>query len=324
MPSTSTCARAASSAPSGCSRASPTASRWRRCSAIASSAHCATPECRSSCSSAGAPFRCGLPEPTAQRRAARGDRGATSSTAFASMDAYRNARRHLRRTACRRRSPTPVARSPVLIEDLLDQMDSVSDLLVAESVHRMVGGSMEGAGAAMLTLDKQTRPPDTQVVATPHATRGYTSVSSSRSSPATPGRGPISAPRISPHASSRASTPGWRDCSAIRRSTSSSPRCWCRRRHRAIRGSTTARPWSPASPSSASAACSGAAERGAARQRPEGAGADRDRARRRCAPTPAPPPTQMAVLLQRDAQTPGRIGLVGFEAFARSCAACSR
>ncbi len=43
--STSTCARTASSARSGCSRGSPAASRWRRCSATASSAPCATARC---------------------------------------------------------------------------------------------------------------------------------------------------------------------------------------------------------------------------------------------------------------------------------------
>ncbi|MEO7114521.1 MAG: hypothetical protein ABIZ18_01545, partial [Caldimonas sp.] len=61
-----------------------------------------------------------------------------------------------------------------IIEDLLDQMDSVSDLLVAESVHQMVGGNMEGAGAAMSTLDKQSRPPEPRVVETQRSTRGYT------------------------------------------------------------------------------------------------------------------------------------------------------
>lgn len=61
-----------------------------------------------------------------------------------------------------------------VIDDLLDQMDSVSDLMISESVYQMVGGNMEGAGAAMMTLDKQTRPPETRVVETPHSTRGYT------------------------------------------------------------------------------------------------------------------------------------------------------
>ena len=67
------------------------------------------------------------------------------------------------------------------------------------------------------------------------------SASSSRCNRPTPGRGPTSAPTTSPRASSRASTPGWRACSATRRTTSSSPRCWSRRRCRATRGSRTAR-----------------------------------------------------------------------------------
>ncbi|MET0209831.1 MAG: hypothetical protein ABW220_12375, partial [Burkholderiaceae bacterium] len=60
------------------------------------------------------------------------------------------------------------------IDDLIDLMDSVSDLLVAESVHQIVGGNLESAGAAMSTLDKQTRPPEMHVIDTPHSTRGYT------------------------------------------------------------------------------------------------------------------------------------------------------
>ena len=59
------------------------------------------------------------------------------------------------------------------IDDMLDLMDSVSDLLISESVFQMVGGNMDAAGAAMMTLDKQTRPPEPRVVETPHSTRGY-------------------------------------------------------------------------------------------------------------------------------------------------------
>jgi len=60
------------------------------------------------------------------------------------------------------------------IDDLLDLMDSVSDLMLSESVHQIVGGNLDAAGAAMMTLDKQTRPPEARVVDTPHSTRGYT------------------------------------------------------------------------------------------------------------------------------------------------------
>ena len=62
----------------------------------------------------------------------------------------------------------------VLIDDLLDQMDSVADLLISESVYQLVGGNLDAAGAAMMTLDKQTRPPEAHVVDTQHSTRGYT------------------------------------------------------------------------------------------------------------------------------------------------------
>ena len=68
----------------------------------------------------------------------------------------------------------PNAAIAVLIDDLLEQMDAVSDLLVSESVYQMVGGNLDGAGAAMMTLDKQTRPPEPRVADTPHSTRGYT------------------------------------------------------------------------------------------------------------------------------------------------------
>lgn len=61
-----------------------------------------------------------------------------------------------------------------ILDDLLDQMDSVADLVLAESVFQVSGGNMDGAGAAMQSLDKQQRPPDARVVDTPRSTRGYT------------------------------------------------------------------------------------------------------------------------------------------------------
>lgn len=61
-----------------------------------------------------------------------------------------------------------------IIDDLIDQLDSTADLLLAESVFQIAGGNMDGAGAAMMTLDRQLRPPDTRVADTPHSTRGYT------------------------------------------------------------------------------------------------------------------------------------------------------
>jgi hypothetical protein len=61
-----------------------------------------------------------------------------------------------------------------IIDDLLDQMDSVSDLLLTESVFHVAGGNMDGAGAAMVALDRQQRPPEARAVDTPHSTRGYT------------------------------------------------------------------------------------------------------------------------------------------------------
>jgi len=61
-----------------------------------------------------------------------------------------------------------------IINDLVDQMDSVADLMLAESVFHIAGGDMDGAGAAMLSLDKQQRPPETRGIDTPHSTRGYT------------------------------------------------------------------------------------------------------------------------------------------------------
>lgn len=61
-----------------------------------------------------------------------------------------------------------------IVDSLIDQLDAVSDLLVAESVHQLVGGNVDGSAAAMSALDKQTRPPEPRVVDTPHSTRGYT------------------------------------------------------------------------------------------------------------------------------------------------------
>ncbi|HMC14505.1 MAG TPA: hypothetical protein VKI18_02665, partial [Albitalea sp.] len=66
------------------------------------------------------------------------------------------------------------AKTRQILDDLLDQMDSVADLLMAESVFQMAGGNMDGSAAAMMALDKQERPPDTRVADTPHSVRGYT------------------------------------------------------------------------------------------------------------------------------------------------------
>jgi hypothetical protein len=71
----------------------------------------------------------------------------------------------------------PVTDDPktkVILDDLLDQMDAVSDLLISESVFQMAGGNLDGASAAMTAIDKQERPPDTRVADTPHSVRGYT------------------------------------------------------------------------------------------------------------------------------------------------------
>ena len=69
---------------------------------------------------------------------------------------------------------TDDARTKPILDDLLDQMDAVSDLLIAESVFQMAGGNLDGASAAMTAIDKQERPPDTRVADTPHSVRGYT------------------------------------------------------------------------------------------------------------------------------------------------------
>ena len=61
-----------------------------------------------------------------------------------------------------------------ILDDLLDQMDSVADLMLAESVFQVSGGNMDGAGAAMQSLDKQQRPPEPRVTDTPRSTRGHT------------------------------------------------------------------------------------------------------------------------------------------------------
>ena len=66
------------------------------------------------------------------------------------------------------------AKLKLILDDLLDQMDAVADLLMAESVFQMAGGNLDAAAAAMQSLDKQERPPETRVADTPHGTRGYT------------------------------------------------------------------------------------------------------------------------------------------------------
>ncbi|WP_394788312.1 hypothetical protein [Rhodoferax sp.] len=90
------------------------------------------------------------------------------------MDAYRNAKASFKVSGVPAALTQQGGAIALCIEDLLEQMDAVSDLLISESVYQMVGGNLDGAGAAMMTLDKQTRPPEPRVVETPHATRGYT------------------------------------------------------------------------------------------------------------------------------------------------------
>ncbi len=89
------------------------------------------------------------------------------------MDAYRNARPNFSIPGVPAGLTQQGGAIAGFIDALLDQMDSVSDLLISESVFQMVGGNMDAAGAAMMTLDKQTRPPEARVVQTPHSTRGY-------------------------------------------------------------------------------------------------------------------------------------------------------
>jgi hypothetical protein len=206
----------------------------------------------------------------------------------------------------------------VLIEDLLDQMDSVSDLLVAESVHRMVGGNLEGAGAAMLTLDKQARPPDTQVVATPHSLRGYTQ-------------------RVVVAIESGDAGP-WADLSAEDLAARVEPRlnAWLAR----LLGDPSKYEFvakvlvAPATPGDAwvengTTLVAGIAELGLSplalvlqseAQQSGGQSGVQERIATlfgdKLRADVGAAADQMAVLLQRDAQAPGRIGLVAFEAFA--------
>jgi hypothetical protein len=69
---------------------------------------------------------------------------------------------------------TELPRVAAKIDTLIDLMDAVSDLLVAESVHQLVGGNLDASAAAMAVLDQQQRPPEPRVVETPRSTRGCT------------------------------------------------------------------------------------------------------------------------------------------------------
>lgn len=90
------------------------------------------------------------------------------------MDAYRNAKATFSVPGVPPALTQQGGAIAGFIEELLEQMDAVSDLLISESVYQMVGGNLDAAGAAMMTLDKQTRPPEPRVVETPHSTHGYT------------------------------------------------------------------------------------------------------------------------------------------------------
>ena len=244
---------------------------------------------------------------------------------------------HRRRRAGARAGAPSRARSAASIDDLLDQMDSVADLLLAESVFQIAGGNMDGAGAAMLTLDKQQRPPETRVRrhaaqhARLHAARGGRDAERQRSA-----RGPASRRRPGRASSSRGSTPGWRALLGdpvelrLRRARASA---------RSLGTTTTARRSSRGTTRATTlagrphrarpvAARARARQRGAAGRRAErGAGADRRACcRRRRARAPAPSPTHEAIVLQRRvAASAGAAS--GWSRSSRSpgcCGGCSR
>jgi hypothetical protein len=81
---------------------------------------------------------------------------------------------HIATTAKLTLTPDELTLISKIIDDLADQMDSVADLLLAESVFHVAGGNMDRAGAALQALDKQQRPPETRGIDTPRSTRGYT------------------------------------------------------------------------------------------------------------------------------------------------------
>jgi len=68
----------------------------------------------------------------------------------------------------------PAAVAPIL-EDLVDALDAVSDLVLAESVHQLVGGSPLRAGVAADTLGRGGDVPDVfHTLRTPHRARALT------------------------------------------------------------------------------------------------------------------------------------------------------
>jgi len=73
-------------------------------------------------------------------------------------------------------SPTAGERSAIEAElrHLEELVDSVSDIMTAESVFQTVRGNYERAGAALAAFDRQSRPPDPQVVRTPRSGTMYT------------------------------------------------------------------------------------------------------------------------------------------------------
>jgi hypothetical protein len=68
-------------------------------------------------------------------------------------------------------APTPDAGQREALRQEIGQLagmfDAVSDLLVSEAVYQTVNGNYERAGAALSALDRQTRPPEPDVIRTP-------------------------------------------------------------------------------------------------------------------------------------------------------------
>jgi hypothetical protein len=62
----------------------------------------------------------------------------------------------------------------LVVADVVDLADAVSDLLMAEGVHQIVQGNFDRAGAAMAIVDKQSLPIEPQVARTPRGAVMYT------------------------------------------------------------------------------------------------------------------------------------------------------
>ncbi len=120
-------------------------------------------------------FRRNFPAPTVPQPRANTDADTDLWARSTQAIAARNVVDGMALATTRTRCPPATGRVQPIIADVLDALDAVGDLVLAESVHQLVGGNPLRAGMAADTLGRGGDVPDTfHVLRTPHRARALT------------------------------------------------------------------------------------------------------------------------------------------------------